>query len=62
MRITPAPGLKVRDPLSKRHIPDEGVEVQESSYWVRRLAAGEVVKMPDPVVQEDHPSLPSEEA
>lgn len=36
-------GLKVRDPKTKRHLPDEGKEVPESSFWLRRLNAGDVV-------------------
>lgn len=45
MFVKPAPGLKVRDPQSKRHLPEEGAEVPDSdSYWVRRLIDGDVVK------------------
>ena len=43
MRVKPAPGLLVRDPISKRPLPPEGAEVPESSYWVRRVASGDVV-------------------
>lgn len=46
MRVKPAsPGLLVRDPVSKRALPEEGREVPESSYWMRRLRAGDVVRV-----------------
>lgn len=50
-----APGLLVRDPVSKRPLPAEGGEVPESTYWLRRLRAGDVVPCdaPAPVVSPD---------
>jgi len=45
MRVKPAPGVKVRDPISKAHIPEEGREVPESSYWIRRVRSGDVVEV-----------------
>lgn len=53
MRVKPAEGLKVRDPISKLHIPAEGCDVPESSYWVRRIRSGDVVIVPAPVVAVD---------
>ena len=45
MFVMPAPGLKVRDPKTKRHIPDEGIEVPDTdTFWNRRLADGDVVE------------------
>jgi hypothetical protein len=45
MFVMPAPGLKVRDPRTKRTIPDEGIEVPDTdSFWLRRLADGDVVE------------------
>jgi hypothetical protein len=43
MFVKPAPGLKVRDPDSKLHLPESGKEVHESTYWLRRLADGDVI-------------------
>lgn len=43
MFITPAPGRLVRDPITRQHIPESGADVPESPYWLRRLAAGDVV-------------------
>lgn len=34
----------VRDPISKKPLPAEGREVPESTYWLRRLACGDVVR------------------
>jgi hypothetical protein len=46
MFIKPAPGIKVRDPNSKLHIPETGVEVSATdTYWARRLADGDVVEV-----------------
>lgn len=43
MFVKPTPGRKVRDPLTKRHLADAGAEVPSSTYWLRRLDAGDVV-------------------
>lgn len=56
MHVRPAPGLKVRDPITKRHLPDHGKEVPSSTYWLRRVADGDVVVFdaePQRVVQAD---------
>lgn len=45
MFVKPAEGLAVRDPLTKRVLPIEGKEVPETSYWVRRVASGDVVEV-----------------
>lgn len=43
MRVKHAPGRQVRDPISKRHIPEQGKDVPENSYWLRRLRTGDVL-------------------
>lgn len=45
MFVKPAHGVKVRDPDSRLHLPEEGREVPESSFWIRRLRAGDVVQV-----------------
>ena len=46
MRVKPAPGLVVRDPLSRRPVPAEGLEVPDTdSFWLRRLRDGDVVRV-----------------
>lgn len=52
MFVSPAPGVKVRDPQTLRHIPDAGQLVPRDSFWLRRLADGDVV---------EHQSRPDEE-
>jgi len=42
MFVKPAPGLQVRDPVTKFPLPPEGREVQPTSYWLRRVASGDV--------------------
>lgn len=45
MWIKPAPGRKVRDPQSRKHIPETGLSVSETdTYWHRRLLDGDVVR------------------
>lgn len=51
MFVKPAPGLSVRDPISKRHLPAEGRDVPESIFWLRRLAGGDVVLAESPMLQ-----------
>lgn len=49
MLVKPAPGRKVRDPHSKLPIPESGANVSSTDpYWVRRLAAGDVVEVKAP--------------
>lgn len=40
--IIPCKGKKVRDPLTGRHIPDEGVARIVTSYYNRRLKDGDI--------------------
>lgn len=44
--LIPKPGLVVRDPDTLQALPAEGAEVPLSSYWNRRLAAGDVSEKP----------------
>jgi hypothetical protein len=47
MIVKPRPGVQVRDPRSRRHIPQTGIEVSDTdTYWVRRLLDGDVVVVP----------------
>ncbi len=56
MRLYPAAGLQIRDPITHAVIPAGGVEVPDrngipsSFYWQRRLRAGDVTKMPPTVI------------
>jgi hypothetical protein len=43
VKVKPAPGLKVRFPETGAALPEEGREVPETTYWLRRLRAGDVV-------------------
>lgn len=46
MRIKPAPGLKVRDPITKQLLPDDGIDVPDDSIlWTKILNDGDVVLM-----------------
>ena len=42
-----APGLKVRKPVNG-HLAAEGEEVNAESYWLRRIADGDVVEAERP--------------
>ena len=44
MHVKPArEGLKVLVPSTKQALPPEGMEVPRTTYWLRRLRAGDVV-------------------
>lgn len=43
MLIKPAPGIKVRDPVTRQHLPESGKDVLLDSYWVRCLESGDVL-------------------
>jgi hypothetical protein len=45
MIVKPAPGLKVRHPVTKQLLPPEGIEVPEDDiFWTRVLNDGDVVR------------------
>jgi hypothetical protein len=37
--------VKVRDPITKLHLGASGESKPRSSYWIRRIAAGDVVEV-----------------
>lgn len=41
--LVPANGRRVLDPQTGRPLPAAGAWVEQSSYWVRRVAEGDVV-------------------
>lgn len=46
MRVKPVnPNAIIRDPHTRRVLPAEGGNVPDSSFWTRRLLAGEVVRL-----------------
>lgn len=52
MRLQPAvSGTIVRDPVTRQVLPDEGAEVEMTTYWLRRLAQGDVVEVAAPAAQ-----------
>lgn len=53
--VMPAPGLKVRDPQTRRHIADVGQWVPLDQFWLRRLADGDVVAATEPATPEESP-------
>jgi hypothetical protein len=47
MKVYPAPGLLVRDPVSKTHVPADGLEVSDGDFfWNRLLRDGDVTLTP----------------
>jgi hypothetical protein len=58
-RIKPArPGLIIRDPHTKRALPDKGADVKLSSFWLRRLRDGDVVPAEGPKPAPKAPAKP----
>ena len=45
IKIKPAEGLTVRDPITRRPLAPRGETKPRDSYWMRRLAAGDVVEV-----------------
>ncbi|WP_321810073.1 DUF2635 domain-containing protein [Burkholderia sp. BCC1985] len=44
MIVKPAPGLKVRHPVTKQFLPPEGIEVPDGDiFWTRAANDGDVV-------------------
>ncbi len=42
--LIPRQGLRVLHPNTGQPLPPEGMEVEKSTYWLRRISSGEVVK------------------
>jgi hypothetical protein len=43
MFVKPRAGLQIRDPFRGTFLPASGAEVPETSFWLRRIAGGDVV-------------------
>lgn len=48
IKLRPAPGVVVRDPTTRRVLKADGEEKPRNQYWMRRLAASEVVEIKPP--------------
>ena len=54
MKVYPVDGRIVRDPVTGRVVPVRGLEVPETdSFWIRRLADGDVTKTPPEVSDQE---------
>lgn len=42
MFVRPAPGLSLRDPITRQILSPEGADVPETAFWLRRLRSGDV--------------------
>ncbi len=42
--VKPAPGLRVRDPMTRELLPETGATVPLNAFWRRRLEDGDVVR------------------
>jgi len=43
--IKPAPGRKVRDPITTHPLADKGEKKPRNTYWLRRIAEGDVIDL-----------------
>lgn len=43
IKVKPAEGLVVRDPVTREVLPAKGRTVPRNAYWLRRLADGDVL-------------------
>jgi hypothetical protein len=63
MKVYPAPGLKVRDPETKTHLPAHGADVDSNDlFWARRLRDGDVVTEPPELPAADDSGAPETSA
>lgn len=46
--VKPMPGMLVRDPSTREHLPEGGAFVTPDSYWVRRKLDGDVIDAKPP--------------
>ena len=44
VHLVPVEGRSVRDPLSGKVLSEEGITVELTRYWIRRLRDGDVKK------------------
>lgn len=57
--LKPAKGIKIRDPRTKDHLPEEGRLTEMSVYWRRRIQDGTVTVIES--VEEKQTAIPQEE-
>lgn len=50
MYVIPAPGLAICDPDLRDHLPPEGREVPENTYWYAHMRDGSVEAADPPMV------------
>ena len=43
IKVTPRKGLQIRHPITLRHLPAEGLEVDDGTFWRRLERSGDVV-------------------
>ena len=64
MFVIPAEGCLVPDPARSDLLPETGRNVDPSTYWLRRLAAGEVIEKtesaPEPLIMSAEPAAEPE--
>jgi hypothetical protein len=56
MRVKPAAGLSVRDPLTKKLLPPEGIDVPDGDIlWTKMHNDGDVVIILDAIAESAQP-------
>ncbi|MNV98634.1 hypothetical protein D3C71_1939130 [compost metagenome] len=53
MHVKPASGREIPDPEKGGYLPAEGREVEQSTYWLRRIADGDVVEVKPGIAESD---------
>ena len=57
--LIPAPGRIVRDPATKQPLPETGRDVALTSFWLRRIASGDVLLATPPTTPPSKAKEPS---
>lgn len=59
MKVKPAEGLLVRDPVTREALPAKGGTVPRNAYWLRRLRDGDVIDAAPPAKESKPPKKES---
>lgn len=53
LRVKPREGIKIRHPVTRQHIPADGIVLRElDTYWERRRMDGDVTVTEEPKGEE----------
>lgn len=60
--IRPAPGLRIADPKTGDYLPEAGLLMPRSSFWLRRLKDGDVIEATQKSTAQNNNAAPAPES